>query len=206
VQGIVTYFQEDFLGPALLQKEEMEIIQQLFQKSRRGLAITGLTNARVTAMMQELLSLSGVASIIQLLKILETLAYSEELDYLAEAGYFNNYKETEATRINKVHKYVMDHFRQDICLAEVASLASMTPTSFSRYFKTRANKSFSTFISEIRVGHACKLLHETERSITDICYASGFNTLSNFNKQFKDITGTSPSRYKEELFKTTRAQ
>lgn len=201
-RGLVIYFQENFLGQALLEKEEMEPLKQLFLMSGRGLEITGYTNKKVTRMMEDLTKMTGLNSIIQLLRILETLAHSPDLHYLAQAGYYNNHKEAEAPRMNKVHKYVMDNFRQKISLDEVASLASMTPTSFSRYFKTRANKSFSTFVSEIRVGHACKLLHDTEMNSMQVCYASGFNTLSNFNRQFKEITGTCPQQYKEEYFKT----
>ena len=100
--------------------------------------------------------------------------------------------------MNKIHNFVIEHFKERITLEEVASLANMRPTSFSRYFKTRANKTFSSFLSEIRIGHSCKLLREGNVSISQACFDSGYNTLSNFNKQFKELTGKSPRDYKEE--------
>src|SRR5690606_40598669 len=96
----------------------------------------------------------------------------------------------------------MKNFRSKIYLEEVAAIASMAPSSFSRYFKTHANKTFSEFVSEIRIGHACKLLIEKEINIAEACYESGFQTLSNFNRQFKAITRQSPYDYKKAYNKT----
>lgn len=201
--GIVIYFQENFLGESLMKKEEMEKIRILLQKSVYGLEIKGETNRLVTQMMKELVHLQGIPSLIQLLKILDILTNSTECYTIAHSGYINQYKEDETVRMTKVYEYVMQNFRQKISLDEVAALANMTPSSFSRYFKARANKSFSNFVSEIRVGNACKLIHEQEMNIAQISYECGFNTLSNFNKQFKEITGKNPLKYKEEYFKST---
>lgn len=92
----------------------------------------------------------------------------------------------------------MKNFKNKISIAELASLTSMTPTSFSRYFKIHSNKTFSDFISEIRIGHACKLLIEKRVNISQACYDSGFLTMSNFNRQFKAITNRTPAAYRKE--------
>jgi AraC-like DNA-binding protein len=197
-RGLVIYFQENFLGDSIGQKEELEKVYHFLQRSKRGLEIKGKTNQYVTQLMLELISLKGVPSIIQLLKILDTLANSTECHPIAHAEYINLYKETETARMSKVYEYVMKNFKRKISLEEVSALTYMTPSSFSRYFKSRANKAFSDFLSEIRIDHACKLLHEEDTNISEICYACGFATLSNFNKQFKEITGKTPLRYKKE--------
>ena len=80
----------------------------------------------------------------------------------------------------------------------MAELTIMTSTSFSRYFRTHANKTFSDFVSEIRIGHACKLLIEKKMNVSQACYESGFQTFSNFNRQFKKITKRTPLEYKKE--------
>jgi AraC-like DNA-binding protein len=95
-----------------------------------------------------------------------------------------------------VHDYTMANYRTSINLDEVASLAGMATSAFCRYFKTRTNKPFFDFVSELRVGFACKLLMDNQLSITQICYESGFNTLSNFNKQFKHLKKKTPSEYR----------
>ena len=80
----------------------------------------------------------------------------------------------------------------------MAALTNMTEAAFCRYFKSRTNKTYSDFVSDIRVGYACKLLIEEKFSVTQICYESGFNTVSNFNRQFKNLTGKSPLQYQKE--------
>ena len=98
--------------------------------------------------------------------------------------------------MRKVHDYTFANYRNSINLDDIASLAGMATTAFCRYFKARTNKTFSDFVSELRVGFACKLLMDNKLSITQICYESGFNTLSNFNKQFKNLKGQTPSEYR----------
>ncbi len=129
---------------------------------------------------------------------------SNSTDYklLANEGYANLLKETETDRMNKVHAYVMKNFREKITLDDVAAIANMSATSFSRYFKMHANKTFSDFLTEIRIGYACKLLVEKKMSISETCYESGFNTLSNFNRQFKEVTHHSPLAYRQKYLET----
>ena len=95
----------------------------------------------------------------------------------------------------------MKNFHEDIHLEEVAKLANMTPNSFCRFFKIRTQKSLTQFINEIRVGHACKLLQSEDNSIGYVCYASGFNNPTNFNKFFKALKGMKPSEYRKKLRK-----
>ena len=197
-EGIVVYFHDDFIGQSLLQKEEMIKLRQLFQKSLRGLDVSGKTADTIRVMINNLLHLEGMESVLELFKILNCLANTTESTILASPGYTNSLKEGDTERMNMVHAYVMKNFKDKIELGTVASLANMTPTSFSRYFKIHANKTFSEFLSEIRIGHACKLLIENKMNIGQACYESGFHTLSNFNKQFKAITNRTPLSYKKE--------
>jgi AraC-like DNA-binding protein len=202
-RGIVIYFQPDLLS-LYQEKEEMESIHHLLQKSARGLEIRGETNRLVSKWMLELLDQKGVPSIIQLLRILDALSKSTDCSPIAHAGYVNMNKESETGRMTLVYEHVMKNFTQRLPLEEVASLTNMSVSSFSRYFKSRANKSFSNFLSEIRIGHACKMLHEENTSISQVSDASGFPTLSNFNKQFKEITGKTPLQYKKAYLEQFR--
>lgn len=195
-EGIVIYFPEDFLGNQFLEKNEMYRIRQLFAKARRGMQLKGRTAEKIKVMMMGLLRTYDFESILQLLKILNAMAKTSDYELLANAGYSNSLKESDTFRMNKVHAHVLKHFKEKITLDEVAAIANMTPSSFSRYFKMHANKTFSEFVAEIRIGHACKLLTEKKLNIIQACYESGFNTISNFNRQFKAITQYSPLAYK----------
>jgi transcriptional regulator GlxA family with amidase domain len=151
--------------------------------------------------MIELLNLKGIKSIIQLLKILDSIANSPECYFITHKHYVPINTEEETNRMNKVYEYVMKNFSQKIRLEKVAAIANMTPTSFSRYFKSRVNKSFSDFLKEIRIDYARKLLTEEKMSINQIGYECGFQNISNFNKQFRKVTGEQPLHYRSECLK-----
>lgn len=199
--GVVVYFQEDLLGGCIYEKEELEILDQLFKRAKQGLEVKGATSRRVSELIVELLHMTGVESIIQLLRILNALAVSDECTELAHVGYVNPNKEADADRMSRVYEHIMLNFKGKISLEEISAVANLSQSSFNRYFKSRTNKSFSDFLSEVRIGHACKLLHEQDMNISQVCYESGFNTLSNFNKQFKELMGTTPLCYKKEIQK-----
>lgn len=197
-EGVVIYFHEDFLGENLLQTDETIRLRQLFHKSLRGMEFSGLTASKLQKLMLDLVQLDGFEGILHLLKILDFISQTKEYRLLASPGYTNTLREADTERMFRVYAYVMKNFKRKMALADLAALTNMTPSSFSRYFKLHANKSFSEFVSEIRIGHACKLLIEKKMNVSQACYESGFQTLSNFNKQFKTITHRTPLAYKKE--------
>jgi AraC-like DNA-binding protein len=198
-RGIVIYLNEYFLGDHILEKEEMLGLKKLFVKSMRGLEFYGAKKLQVIEMMKELVGLQGIPSVIHLLHILEILAVTREYHYISSKAYDEGIDQHETDRLNKVYEYAFKNFRKKVLLEDLAELLHMTPTSFSRYFAMKNNKPFSRFIAEIRIKHACKMLTETDESIAQICYDCGFNTLSNFNKQFKEIMLKKPMQYKKEF-------
>lgn len=195
---IVIYFPEDFLGNGIFEKEEFEDIGRLMKASIRGLSVNGKSNAEVTKMMKKLVQLKGSSQLVQLLDILTYLSHSKDIKPITNPEYINLNKESEKDRMGEVYEYVMNNYKSKITLQEVAELANLSVSAFSRFFKSRANKSFSDFVSDVRISHACKLLHEEDIHISEVCYESGFNTLSNFNKQFKDRIGKTPLNYRKE--------
>ena len=195
-RGIVVYFTGDFLGDAFFGKQEMAPLRQLLDQAHRGLEWTAHTRNRAETALKNLTNQApGFERVISLLTLLNDLARAMDYRYLTSPGYTNTVKQTEKDRMQLVHDYVLGHFPDDLSLDAIADLAGMTSPAFCRYFKARANKTFSEFVSEVRIGHACKLLMNSKLSITQISFDSGFKTLSNFNRQFKDITGQTPSGY-----------
>jgi AraC-like DNA-binding protein len=186
IKGIVIYLQENFLGDQMMEKEEMLLLKKLFKRSARGLEFVGEKKQLIISMMQELLIMKGLESLIQLLRILLVVSQTKDFNYISHTEYTGPFNENETNRMNKVYEYALKNFRKKVSLTDLSALLFMTPTSFSRYF---------------RVKHACKLLMETDLPISTISYECGFNTLSNFNKQFKDIMLKKPSDYKNEYLK-----
>jgi len=195
--SIVIYFNADFLGADFFEKKETRHITQLFTiASQRGLKIKGSTQERITQKLKLLLQLkTGFKKMLLLIEILDEISTSKLCTPIASTGYSNTIKPDEADRMRQIHEYVLKHFQEKISLTEVAGLIGMAPTAFSRYFRTIAHKTFSQFLIEIRIGHACKLLTSKEQSIAQIAYDSGFETLSNFNEQFKRMTSMKPLEY-----------
>ncbi len=198
-QGLVIYFNENSWAP-LINKDEFSQIKTLLEKGRYGMDIHGQCAEDVSVLMHELLHLHGSESIIQFFKILDLLSTTKDYQLLHDDIVDNPMKEVESNRINTVYNYVARHFKNKVSLEEVSALLNMTPTSFSRYFSMKTSKSFSYFLTELRIRNACKLLSTDEaKSIAQICYESGFNTLSNFNKQFKTFIGMTPKEYRQKF-------
>jgi YesN/AraC family two-component response regulator len=117
---------------------------------------------------------------------------------LSSIGFNYDLSGAEHDRINTIYNYTLRHFNQKIYLNEIANLANLAPNSFCRYFKLKTGKTYSTFLTEIRIGYACKLLLDDKKCVKQICYESGFDNFSCFHHSFKKITGKSPQSYKKE--------
>jgi AraC-like DNA-binding protein len=196
-EGIVVYFKEDFLGSEFFEKSEMYNVKTLLKKSERGLDLTGQLKEELVNDLKNLPVDSGFQGIIKILSILDKLSKSTDYQYIASTTYSNTHKISETERMRRVHEYVLKHFKENINLSTVASLSNMTDAAFCRYFKSRTNKTFSDFVKEIRIGNACKMLQDENKSISQTCYESGYNTVSNFNNQFKSLKGVSPKQYQK---------
>lgn len=201
-EAIVIHFKEDFLGKDFFRLPEMIYVNQLFDKSRFGIKILGNTRQQISYMMCTMHEMTGHQRIVQLLSILEILSTSEEIQLLANPGFVQRYAISDNDRMTKIHEYIMSNFQKDISLPEIAEVANLSVPSFCRFFKACTRKAFSNFLNEIRVGYACRLLLEDKENISKICYESGFNNMSNFNRQFKKLKLKSPLQYRQGLLRS----
>ncbi len=201
--SIVIQFNENFLGDTFLSIPEALAIKKLLHKAQMGLEIHGQTREQVTHMMQEILHLSGMDKLLDFLSILNILSTSEEYDTLSNQGSVGINAE-DSVRINTIYEYVMKNFKNPISIGEVSKLVYMCPATFCRYFKKRTRKTFIYFVNEIRIGQACKLLIEKDLSIAEIGFASGYNNISYFNRQFKTIKKLTPQAFKHEYLDQKR--
>lgn len=195
-KAIVVYFSPSLLDH-LLEPDDLKQVQALIKKSLRGLLIYGETKEVAIEKLSGITEKDGVSQLIDFLVILHTLLQTREIKYLAGDKFINTYNERDTGRINSVYQFLMQHFKEDIQLDEIAKIAHMAPTAFCRFFKQRTNKTFSHFLNELRIKHACDLLNNPDKLITEISYESGYHNPANFNKFFKEITGTTPSEYRK---------
>jgi AraC-like DNA-binding protein len=202
VDLIVIKFVPDFLGDAFLELAESKKIQLLFQRANMGLKFSKAATYLVHNHILGLLGNQGLSRVIGLLKILDILSVVENYKTLCTEVITSTYSKNEKDRMGRVVTFLTENFDKKIELDEVASIAYMTPNAFCRYFKKRTRKSFTQYLNEIRLRHACKLLIEGEMQIATVCYQSGFNTLTNFNRQFKNLMKVTPSEYMEKYNET----
>ena len=195
-ETIVIQFHQDFLGEDFFKLKEFAPVSHLLAKAGRGLKFRGKTKHDVSEKLLRLRRLSGAAAIIELLDILTLLARSDEFVFLNHERYLNDLKDRDSGKINKVYGYTQEHFKEHISLATVAALTNLSAAAFCRYFKARTRKSYGEYLTETRIDYACELLMQGNLDVAHVCYASGFNNLSNFHKQFKKIMKVTPTSYR----------
>lgn len=200
-QATVVHFSEDIFGKTFLALPENKAIHDLLVKARLGMKILGEGTDKVKTLLRELLNQTNGNPIISLMQILETLAHCEEINLLSNTQYQNEYDQYDTDRINHIYQYSISNFQKKISIEEIAEVANISPHSFCRYFKSRSRKTYSQFLLELRIGHACKLLSENRISVAQVCFESGFNNFANFNKYFKLHAGKSPMQYQKEFRK-----
>lgn len=195
-KAVVVQFDPDWLEGFLAETPEARAILGLMKRSRRGLRFTGPAQAYAAEQLPRMSKLRGMQRVLALIAVLDKLAHSRGAKPLASPAYEQTGYRVDS-RIDKVCRYIHDHATEPITQADAAKLIRMSGPAFSRFFKQRVGMTYSRYVHELRIGHACRLLIETDRSITEVCFASGFNNLSNFNRVFLSIKGVSPRRYRQ---------
>ncbi len=200
-QAIFVQFKDNFCGSGFSDIPEMTLVNNLLHESLRGIEFYGETRKKLEKYMLDLSSASGMKSLVLMLSILEIMSATKEFHYLSSPNYkVRRINTLDERRMGIIYDFVLTHYQQEISLDEISSLINLTPPSFCRFFKQRSNKTFSTFVNEVRIGNASKLLIENKLSISQICYESGYNHLSNFNRQFRRIKKMTPSEYQRKYW------
>lgn len=195
----VVQFRQDLLGDYFFEAPELRGIRNLLERAKKGIVFHGNTKRRIGAMIEELRHKEAFPRLMGLLEVLKELEKADNYTILNAGGFVLETSFQDNDRINIIFNFVKKEFTRSISLDEISQKVSMTNPAFCRYFKKITGKTFTRFVNEYRLAHAAKLLHEKQISITDVCFESGFNNFSHFNKQFKAFTGKSPSVYRNEL-------
>ena len=194
----VIHFTEDFLGDSFFENVEMHDIKLLLQRARSGVVFHGVSKNLIGQKVERLPTLFNFAKVIELLCILQDMAWAEEYSILNADGYSFETSDFNQERVNDIYNYVRLEYHRHISLEEISSVANMTIPAFCRYFKKLSGKTFTQFVNEYRIVQSCKLLIEQSISISDVCFESGFNNFSHFSRLFKKATGMNPSQYRNQ--------
>jgi len=192
----VIQFHPDVFQNLTLDLPELSKISEIINRSQHGVSFHGATKEKVGRITDSMAIQGDFEQLLSLIRILNILTLSEEYNLLNASKVTVKSSLQDHVRIKVVFNYVMERFQVDITLKEVSALTNMTIPSFCRFFKKQTAKTFTQFVNEVRITHACKLLSETSRAISDICFECGFNNFAHFNNQFKKVTSQNPTEYR----------
>ncbi len=198
VEAIVVHFKEELFSRDFLKLPEMMPMRDLFSAMAHGLSITDKTREILEPLMFKLHESDYYDRFFILLKILYIIGQNKN-DYktIASPGFVENYSAENNKRIDKVYQYTFDNFKNDVKLMEVSRLVGLSKEAFCRYFKQQTGKTYVEFLTEVRIGNACKMLMQNELDVLEVSYACGYNYASNFYRQFKTIKGITPLQYRK---------
>lgn len=199
IREITIQFPVDIFGNEMLRRTQMQSIKTLLENSAKGVVYPVSSIMKVYHLIEELLTApSSFHQMMKLIEILHAMAIDPNGRLMAsssDAGIGN--QSVSNTRLRKTQEYIAANFRNDIRLTELADMAGMSPSSFSRFFKLRTGRSLSDYIIGIRLDVAARELVSSKTPIAEICFASGFNNVSNFNRIFKKNKGCTPKEFRE---------
>jgi AraC-like DNA-binding protein len=205
IEEITIQFHKDFFDEKFLQKNQLSFIRNMLSRSLRGILFSTETTLRLEPRIYGLGKKQGFDSVLELMSIMHDLSISRDFRVLSDSGF----SDTEvfsynSRRIEKVMEFIHTSFSKQISLGEAAKIASMTESAFSRFFKLRTGMTFIDCLTEVRLGHASRMLISTTKTIAEIAYSCGFNNISNFNRIFRKKKSCTPRELRESYDQGTR--
>jgi AraC-like DNA-binding protein len=192
-EAVFCQFSESFLGADFLRAPEMAAARRLLDRASRGLKFSGKTR------MEGMDRLQGLARLAALLEVLDRLARSRDVRPLSSREFVPGLRRGDERRIDRVCRFLNERFTGRITLAEAAAAAHLSVPAFSRFFRRKTGRTLVAYLNELRTGLACRELIESDRSISDIAFDSGFNNLSNFNRRFLELQKMSPRAFRRQF-------
>ena len=204
IHEITVHFEFDFSDEnSIFARNPFTSVRKMMNEARKGLCFPMEAIMKVYQLLNTLSSESdGYYAFMKFLTILYELSRCDGARTLATSSYAKVEVASDSRRVLKVKDYISKNYMNEIRLNDVASLAGMSPSAFSRFFKLHTGRNLSDYIIDMRLGYASRMLVDSTHSIAEIGYGCGFNNLSNFNRIFKKKKGCSPSEFRENYHKT----
>lgn len=197
VKGIIIQFEKDFMQYSFSHYIQFNSIRNLLEEARRGIHFR-LTDG-MTETVRQIPRTEGVAQIIHILSLLQSLSALRGKQAIASPNYSSDASAFTDKKLGKIITYLSKQYTKEVRLADVASFTAMSPASFCRYFKASTGKTLTQFIHEMRIGYACKLLSAGTMNISQVSAVCGYESITPFNRHFRAITGMTPTQYREKL-------
>lgn len=197
VEQVVIQFKKEFVGNQFWEIPEMSKVNNLLEKAKYGIQISGKTRDILAKKMNQKTELAPAKKLIQLIDLLLIIAESKECEMIDFHFMEQPPTPLDTERFRKVYTYLAENYTSEVALESIAGVANLSPTSFCRFFKKIARQTFVESLTQFRVNHAANLLSSTEKPVAQICFESGFSNISYFNKVFKKTLGQNPLAYRK---------
>lgn len=201
MRDMLIQFSHQTMTQALETFPELKELSYLLDSAKTGIEFVDYDLTQAKNQLSAIKNGSGAVRIIKFLELLQNLNDWRQKNALSFTEFNSSISSDNQERIDKVVNYVIQNYHEKIKLDDVAAIANMSKSGFSRYFMKSTGNRFSDFVSRIRIGKACTLLYETDDNISTIAYSSGFNNLANFNRQFSTLKGITPRKYRQTAAK-----
>ena len=197
IREITIQFSPRLLDDKLLSRNQFASIRKMFERARMGLTFSMPAIMRVYCLLDTLATKEErMDQFLDMLRILYELSLDTGARTLASNSFAKTVTGRESRRVNKVKEFIAQHYTEEIKLDDLAGLVAMSPSAFSRFFKQYTGRGPVDYIIDVRMGVAARMLVDTTTSVSEICYACGFNNLSNFNRTFKARRGYTPRDFR----------
>lgn len=193
---LVLQMRENFLQDIINPVPEYASIRHLLERSYLGLSFSGETKRIVVEKLQAIKDKSSFTSLIGLIEILQILADSTEVKELNKEDTRIKWFLNDKIRMGTIYDYIHENYDRKPNVNEIAKIASLSTPAFCRYFKKQTNMTFTDFVNNYRINQA-RIFLLKESSITEVCFQVGFESLSYFNKLFKQHVGETPSEFRK---------
>ncbi len=199
LEMVYLQFKANVLQPSLLALPEFVHVKRALELSDRGIQIVDQTLNEVSEIMLQLPYLKSFDRMLHFFRMMDIIGQSDSNIRLASEEYMKKRFNPANKRIAAIHDYLMNNYNEEINLRKLAELVSMAEGSLCRFFKEAMGMTLFEYLNQLKVEFACKYLMYIDLSILEVCYDSGFNNLSHFNKQFRKITGFTPTEYRQKF-------
>ena len=202
-EQLTVHFDIDFSEDTIFGRNPFRSLQKMMKEAQKGLSFSMDAIMKVYPMLCTLSTIKdGFYAFQQFLSILYELSLCPGARALATSSYAKVEVASDSRRVLKVKNYINQNYMHEIRLNDMADIAGMSPSAFSRFFKLHTGRNLTDYIIDMRLGYASRMLVDSTHSIAEIGYGCGFNNLSNFNRIFRKKKGCSPSEFRENYHKT----
>jgi AraC-like DNA-binding protein len=178
--------------------KESSALRRLFNAMSYGIDL-GILNDKEHQAFETIVGNDPLRSIGAFFNLMAMIAERPEFNTVStNSAYSNVMSQKISQRMERVSKYIQDHYQGTITLSEIADVASMTEQSFSRWFRQTSGLTFVDYLMQLRTTVASNLLINTNKAMTEVAAESGFNSSSSFNRAFLKIKGCSPREFRKK--------